>query len=151
MILGKRLVTALAAAAAVAVPVFVYAARGGGGFGGHGGGGVHFSAPAGGFARGGHFTGADGNWSPHPNWGTEGSFEHWQGGHWWHGTYQGRLGFWWVVGADWYWYPGEVAATPDPYTPPGVAPGYWYWCPTYNAYYPYVVACPVAWVPEALQ
>jgi hypothetical protein len=152
MVHGKRLIGALAVAAALAAPALVYAARqGGGGFGGHGGGGAHFSAPAGGFARGGHYTAPNNAWMAHPAWSGGGRFEHWSGGHWWHGTYGGRLGWWWIVGPDWYWYPYEVAAIPDPYTPPGMAQGSWYWCPAYNAYYPYVGACPVPWVPEAMQ
>ena len=27
------------------------------------------------------------------------------------------------------------------------APGYWYYCPSAGAYYPYVGSCPVPWVP----
>ena len=27
------------------------------------------------------------------------------------------------------------------------APGYWYYCPSYGAYYPNVGSCPEAWVP----
>jgi hypothetical protein len=37
----------------------------------------------------------------------------------------------------------------DPYYyPPAYeAPAYWYYCPSYGAYYPNVVSCPEAWVP----
>ena len=31
------------------------------------------------------------------------------------------------------------------YYPP--APAYWYYCPSYGAYYPNVTSCPEAWVP----
>jgi len=31
----------------------------------------------------------------------------------------------------------------DPYS----APNYWYYCPSYGAYYPNVQSCPDAWVP----
>ena len=31
----------------------------------------------------------------------------------------------------------------DPYA----APAYWYYCPSYRAYYPSVTTCPEAWVP----
>ena len=31
----------------------------------------------------------------------------------------------------------------DPYS----APNYWYYCPSYGAYYPSVTTCPEAWVP----
>ncbi len=165
----KRLIGALAVVGALAAPVVAYAQEHPGGGGGHAGsgghagggdhpggvaghgGGAHFSAPAGGFARGGHFAAPGGAWASHPTWSGGGAFEHWRGGHWWHGTYGGRLGYWWIVGPDWYWYPSEVAAIPDPYTPPGFAPGYWYWCQAYNAYYPYVGACPSPWVPEPRQ
>jgi hypothetical protein len=154
----KRLVSALAIVAALAAPTMASGqhadghAGGGhpGGFVGHGPGGVHFHAPAGGFARGGHFAAPGGAWASHPAWRGGGSFAHWRGGHWWHGNYGGRLGWWWIVGPDWYWYPYEVAAIPDPYTPTGMAPGYYYWCAPYSAYYPYVGACPVPWVPEAM-
>ena len=147
----KRLVVALAVAAALAVPVIVEAShQHGGPIGGHGGGGVHFRAPAGGFARGGHFAHPSGGWVEHPAWSGGGQFHKWQGGHWWRGNYGGRYGAWWIVGPDWYWYPTETAVIPDPYTPPGMTPGYWYWCQDYNAYYPYVGACPSGWVPEAM-
>jgi len=32
------------------------------------------------------------------------------------------------------------------YAPYGVAPSYWYYCPSYGAYYPSVTSCPEAWV-----
>ena len=32
------------------------------------------------------------------------------------------------------------------YSPYGVAPSYWYYCPSYGAYYPSVTSCPEAWV-----
>jgi hypothetical protein len=97
---------------------------------------------------GGHFADTHGAWAPHPiGYGAGRGFDHsyWQGGHWWHGTYGGRLGWWWIVGPDWYWYPAEVEPYPDPYTPPDLATGYWYWCDTYQQYYPYVGACPSGW------
>lgn len=101
--------------------------------------------PVGGILRGGHFTSPSGTWSVHPAWTGSGQFTQWRGGHWWRGTYGGRYGAWWIVGPDWYWYPEEVAPIPDPYTPPGMAAGYWYWCPDYQQYYPYVGACPSGW------
>src|SRR6266852_3183489 len=33
-----------------------------------------------------------------------------------------------------------------PYYPYYSAPGYWYYCPSYNGYYPNVTSCPEAWV-----
>ena len=37
----------------------------------------------------------------------------------------------------WNWYPEYVTPTP----------GYWYYCPSAEAYYPYVTYCLDAWVP----
>jgi hypothetical protein len=111
------------------------------------------SAPAladhrgGGHSARGHFGGADG-WHYHPGWhGDIHHFDHgyWEGGHWWHGTYGARLGWWWIAGPDWYWYPAPIYPYPDPYVPPGMAPGSWYWCDFYRQYYPFVGACPSGW------
>jgi hypothetical protein len=102
---------------------------------------------------GGHFSG-HGGWMGHPGWsGDIHHFDHgyWRGGHWWHGPYGGRDGWWWIVGPDWYWYSAPVYPFPDPFTPPGMAPGYWYWCDAYQQYYPYVGACPVPWRPVTPQ
>jgi hypothetical protein len=33
------------------------------------------------------------------------------------------------------------------YDPEYEAPAYWYYCPSYGAYYPSVASCPDAWVP----
>ena len=108
----------------------------------HAGGG----SPRGGVA--GHWSGPSGAWSAHGAWhGDIGHFDidRWRGGHWWNGPYGGRVGWWWIVGPDWYWYPAPLGVYPDPYTPPGAAPGYWYWCDAYQQYYPYVGACPSGW------
>jgi len=45
--------------------------------------------------------------------------------------------FFW--GAPYYWNYGPA------YPPP--PPSYWYYCPSYGAYYPSVGTCPEAWVP----
>ncbi len=37
------------------------------------------------------------------------------------------------------------------YAPYYSAPGYWYYCPSYNGYYPNVASCPEAWVPVPAQ
>jgi hypothetical protein len=43
-------------------------------------------------------------------------------------------------GVPFYWdYPSA-----DTYSPPSA---YWYYCPSYGAYYPTVSSCPEAWVP----
>jgi hypothetical protein len=74
-------------------------------------------------------------------------FERWRGGRWFHGRHEGRLGWWWVVGPGWYFYPAPIYPYPDPYTPPYAASGApaWYFCPPAQAYYPYVASCPVPW------
>jgi hypothetical protein len=85
--------------------------------------------------------------SVHPGW--QRRVQHfnpsWRAGHWWHGVRSNRLGWWWIVGPAWYWYPAAVYPYPDFYTPPGLEPGYRYWCDFYTNYYPNVSACPTGW------
>lgn len=69
----------------------------------------------------------------------------WQGGGWQHATHNGRLGWWWVVGPDWYYFPAPVYPYPDIYTPYNERLGWWYWCDAYQEYYPYVTYCPTPW------
>ena len=63
---------------------------------------------------------------PGPVWhgGIEHFHEHdivvWRGGRWFHGWHGNRLGWWWIVGPAWYWYPAPVYPYPNPYTPPVV-------------------------------
>ncbi|MBI4756447.1 MAG: hypothetical protein HY778_13740 [Betaproteobacteria bacterium] len=76
----------------------------------------------------------------------------WSSGRWHHGHHDGRLGWWWIVGGLWYFYPGPVHPYPDPYVPPAMMveppPGrFWYYCPDPPGYYPYVPACRVPWQP----
>ena len=71
----------------------------------------------------------------------------WQSGAWRHEDHGGRLGWWWVIGADWFFFDAPVYPYPDLYTPLGEPLGWWYWCDAYNEYYPYVTDCPVAWEP----
>lgn len=82
----------------------------------------------------------------------------WHGGHWFHGVYGGRLGWWWIAGGNWYYYPQPVYPYPDPYLPPVVAPApaappgaYWYYCSNPPGYYPYVPSCATNWVPVPAQ
>ena len=37
----------------------------------------------------------------------------WRDGHWRHTTRKGRLGWWWVVGGIWYFYPESIDGPPD--------------------------------------
>ncbi|HUL66625.1 MAG TPA: hypothetical protein VLW55_18655 [Burkholderiaceae bacterium] len=82
----------------------------------------------------------------------------WRGGHWVHGPHMGRLGWWWVVGSVWYFYPAPVYPYPNPYEPPPVVlvtppkegpppppTQYWYYCEATKGYYPYVPTCPSGW------
>ena len=83
----------------------------------------------------------------------------WRGGRWVHGRHDGRLGYWWVVGSVWYFYPAPVYPYPNPYepppavivTPPAATPPppppaqYWYYCEAAKGYYPYVPTCPGGW------
>ena len=85
----------------------------------------------------------------------EHDFGRWRGGNWYHGRHLGRLGWWWIVGGIWYFYPAPVYPYPDPYLPPAVvaapapAPAvpqqYWYYCRKPAGYYPYVPRCTTAW------
>jgi hypothetical protein len=87
----------------------------------------------------------------------------WRGGHWNQGRHDGRWGWWWVVGASWYFYPGPVYPYPNPWEPPVVlvnpptgtiAPPptqYWYYCEAAQAYYPYVSSCSAGWIPVPAQ
>ena len=55
----------------------------------------------------------------------------------------GRHRFPFVGGPYLYWNPYPVYVTPTP--------GYWYYCPSAEAYYPYVTYCLDAWVPVPAQ
>jgi hypothetical protein len=82
----------------------------------------------------------------------------WRGGSWHHGSHAGRVGWWWVVGGIWYFYPAPIYPYPNPWeppafelvTPPGSMPPppptqYWYYCESAKGYYPYVPTCPGGW------
>ena len=69
------------------------------------------------------------------------------------------MGWWWVVGGVWYFYPSPVYPYPSPWEPPPVAlvtplvatappappAQYWYFCESAKTYYPYVATCPGGW------
>ena len=76
----------------------------------------------------------------------------WRAGRWRHGRHDGRVGWWWIVGGVWYFYPSRMESYPDPYQPPtavvaapSTATQYWYYCANPAGYYPYVPQCAVAW------
>ena len=90
---------------------------------------------------------------------SERDWGHWRGGYWRHIWHDGRLGWWWVVGPYWYFYPSPVYPYPDPYVPPAMvmnqsaAPApqgppptqSWYYCDNPQGYYPYVQNCTTQW------
>ncbi len=96
----------------------------------------------------------------------------WRRGHWVHGHYGGRFGWWWTVDGSWYWYPRPVYPYPEPYivypypepyipppvimqvpvapapapaAPPQAQAPVWYYCAQPEGYYPYVPTCPSGW------
>jgi hypothetical protein len=82
----------------------------------------------------------------------------WRNGHWARTRHDGRMGWWWVVGSSWYFYPLPVYPYPNPWEPapvPEVSPtlttppptAYWYYCEAARGYYPYVPACAGGWTP----
>lgn len=78
----------------------------------------------GGPSRSGHWAGADG-WHYHGAW--HGDIRHfdagfWHGGHWWNRADAGRLGWWWIVGPNRYWYAEPVYPYPDPLYAAGRVP-----------------------------
>lgn len=50
--------------------------------------------------------------------------------------------------APYYAYSAPYYSYAPAYAAPA-APGYWYYCPAYQAYYPYVQDCPGGWQPVA--
>lgn len=129
-----------------------------------------FARPHGGGHGGGHWGGGHGGggWHGHIDSGWRGrgdihhfydhDFHYWRDGYWHHGYHEDRLGWWWIVGDFWYWYPAIVSPYPDPYIPPVVdrappAPAVqaqapasmWYYCDRPSGYYPYVSECPSGW------
>lgn len=85
----------------------------------------------------------------------------WRAGSWRQMRHEGRFGWWWIAGGEWFFYSQPVYPYPDPYAyvpretivvqpsphqtsaPP--APQFWYFCAAANGYYPYVPSCPGGW------
>ena len=55
------------------------------------------------------------------------------------------------VGVPLFVPPAYPAYYPPAYTYEAPAPSYWYYCPSYGAYYPRRVSCPEPWVPVPAQ
>ena len=111
----NRLLTAACAVAALAIPSAALAQHspGGGHSGGHGGphggphgGGFSPSFRGGGGSRFGHFSAGP---VSHFN-----SFQMgaWRGGHWFHGGFGGRFGWWWWADGFWYLYDAPIYPYP---------------------------------------
>jgi len=113
-----------------------------------------------------HYRGHDRGWGGDIRHFDGRDFNHWRSGSWRHASHGGRMGWWWVIGGMWYFYPQPVYPYPDPYLPPVImaqpAPGgmvvpapppvvhqappqVWYYCEASAGYYPYVAACPGGW------
>jgi hypothetical protein len=76
--------------------------------------------------------------------GRRGDFHGGHGGHRFHG-HPGFHGHAFIGVSPLWWGPSYVYAPPPVYSQP--APwGYWYYCPSAGAYYPYVQSCPESWV-----
>jgi hypothetical protein len=85
----------------------------------------------------------------------------WRSGGWHRSWHDGRYGWWWIAGGEWFFYPQPVYPYPDPYDyvplpavvvqpppPEPLAPQpqqYWYYCDAAQGYYPYVTSCPGGW------
>jgi hypothetical protein len=65
--------------------------------------------------------GRDGGWHGDRGHFQRSDMDHWRrDGRWRHGWHEGRVGWWWVVGGLWYFYPSPVYPYPDFYAPPVV-------------------------------
>jgi hypothetical protein len=99
--------------------------------------------------------------------------KHWGEGHWVHDRHDGRLGWWWVVGESWHFFPHPVAqpnvvivqqvpqqapqpviiqqAPPVATAPVAAAPASvtptMYYCKATGNYYPETMTCPNGWTP----
>lgn len=84
---------------------------------------------------------------------------HWRAGRWWQGRRHGRLGWWWLAGGIWYWYPTAVYPYPSEvsaeavydYAPEGRSDDSWYYCNSPAGYYPYVKSCNGDWKAVPIQ
>lgn len=131
------------------------------------GGGIRGSDRHDGGVRGGEWHGEEWHGARGP-W--HGDFRHfdrhdhrlWRRGGWRQSWHDGRFGWWWIAGGEWFFYPQPIYPYPDPYVyapiqtvvvqpspPQTIAPQpvqqLWYFCDAANGYYPYVASCPGGW------
>lgn len=78
----------------------------------------------------------------------------WQGGRWAHEWWDGRFGWWWIVGGARYFYAAPVYPYPSAVVPPGMVaaptPQTAYYCADPAGYYPAVTQCLAPWQLVAL-
>lgn len=108
--------------------------------------------------------GPPGGWDDGPGrghgYGHERGYEHgpsrvvvvpgeWNRGHWAHDWWDGRYGWWWVVGGARYFFAEPVYPYPSAVVPPGMvavpAPQTAYYCGNPAGYYPQVAQCFAPW------
>jgi hypothetical protein len=111
--------------------------------------------------RGGDWHGPRGPWHADFRHFDRDDYRLWRGGAWHRSWHDGRYGWWWIAGGDWFFYSQPVYPYPDPYNyvplpavvvqpppPEPLAPQpqqYWYYCDAAQGYYPYVTSCPSGW------
>lgn len=78
----------------------------------------------------------------------------WNQGRWARTSHDGKLGWWWIVGSQWYLYNQPVYPYPVMSVPPVIYNSYHnkriphnvrYYCATSRSYYPYVTYCSGSW------
>jgi mono/diheme cytochrome c family protein len=75
----------------------------------------------------------------------------WRSGRWLHDEHAGFLGWWWVLGDEWYFYPEPIYPYPDYISdylipvPVPLSPQFRYYCDNPPGYYPDVAACYDGW------
>jgi hypothetical protein len=111
--------------------------------------------------RGGDWRGPRGPWHADFRHFDRHDYRLWRGGVWHRSWHDGRYGWWWIAGGEWFFYPHPVYPYPDPYDyvplpavvvqpppPEPLAPQpqqYWYYCDAAHGYYPYVTTCSGGW------
>lgn len=95
---------------------------------------------------------------PHQSW--RGNFHQddlraWNNGRWSNTNHNGRQGWWWIVGSEWFYYNSRVDNVPRMNVPSVIYQSHYhrnipqnvnYYCKPVGAYYPYVTSCPSAWI-----
>lgn len=129
--------------------------------GGMRGGERHGGGMRGGEWHGGEWHGARGPWHADFRHFDRHDYRLWHRGGWQHSWHDGRFGWWWIAGGEWFFYPEPVYPYPDPlaYVPlqtvvvppppqtiaPQTVQQLWYYCDSARGYYPYVATCPSGW------